>query len=383
MILFVKDAPPTTATNAKLQGRRDETESLARRELVLSAQSSPFLPDNVTKLAGETHEEFWQKHVCRGEKLAQACARDKDTAINFVIPIDSEFDGTMETEMETWGYKDYNGKSLYCELNNIASTLNSIGVDAVFRKKNTPNGQNECYHIEHNRADGKYEVDGKAYRTTGAYAHIGVNARDGVVSFMNVRSADTAAISNWQVAQPADAEMPRLRKISDITWAFWRRAHADGAGLSNINKFLVHDIINSQTIRLMQMALQRYEVPEGQERLKRIPKWPGLELGIETPGALAMLGSPNGLAVGYFLAQHKTQLGGNKHVHKVTIWKDDEGDEQMLFWVKDAPPPPVDDPWTTSDSKGLMDTFNKADNVVKRSVDGRNIIREHRILAKL
>jgi hypothetical protein len=32
------------------------------------------------------------------------------------------------------------------------------------------------------------------------------------------------------------------------------------------------------------------------------------------------LGSPNGLAVGYFLAQHKRQLGG-KYVSKINVFK--------------------------------------------------------------
>jgi hypothetical protein len=50
-----------------------------------------------------------------------------------------------------------------------------------------------------------------------------------------------------------------------------------------------------------------------------------------------MIGSPNGLAVGYFLAQHKHHLG-NKAVEKVTVFRADSGMmPYLLFWIKDAP----------------------------------------------
>lgn len=50
-----------------------------------------------------------------------------------------------------------------------------------------------------------------------------------------------------------------------------------------------------------------------------------------------MVGSPNGLAVGYFLAQHKHRLG-NKAVEKVTVFRPDRGGmPYLLFWVEDAP----------------------------------------------
>lgn len=91
-------------------------------------------------------------------------------------------------------------------------------------------------------------------------------------------------------------------------------------------------------------------------------------------------GSPNGVAAGYFLAQHKTQLGGNKYVYQVSVWKDRYGDEQMMFWVKDAPPPEDDGIKTPTPAK---DDANADGTVVKRSIEGRNLIREYIILAKL
>jgi hypothetical protein len=47
-------------------------------------------------------------------------------------------------------------------------------------------------------------------------------------------------------------------------------------------------------------------------------------------------GSPNGQAVGYFLAQHKHRLG-NKVVEKVTVFRPDKGQmPYLLFWIGDA-----------------------------------------------
>ena len=76
--------------------------------------------------------------------------------------------------------------------------------------------------------------------------------------------------------------------------------------------------------------------------------------------------------------QHKTQLGGNKYIYQVTLWMSSDGDVQMMFWVKDAPPPQAV-PQGQSVRKGPMPVVK----VTKRSQDGKNIIREHRLLAKL
>lgn len=74
------------------------------------------------------------------------------------------------------------------------------------------------------------------------------------------------------------------------SWAFWKREHKDGKGLDNINKFLVHDIINRDTEKLIMQALSSYKVPEGGQRYKFVPKWPGLVFGIESDEGKAMLG---------------------------------------------------------------------------------------------
>jgi hypothetical protein len=92
-------------------------------------------------------------------------------------------------------------------------------------------------------------------------------------------------------------------------------------------------------------------------------------------------GSPNGLGAGYFLVQHKRQLGGNKIISKITIFEGDDagGYPQLLFWVADAPGPPE----APKASMGSETGVAVEKNVVERSRDGKNIVREHVFTARL
>lgn len=169
MILHVKEAPTPSPDNAGTTKKREQSDNLAGQDL-LAGEPSPDVsePSSVSVLAGD--DSSWQRYVCRGEKLTQASMRNKDSAADFANPIDSEWDGTLEAELKLWGYTDYQGKSMYCELDNIADSLNQIGIDAKFKKNN--NGQNECFYIRHRRTgetdpkDQVYQVGDKTYRVS-------------------------------------------------------------------------------------------------------------------------------------------------------------------------------------------------------------------------
>ena len=87
--------------------------------------------------------------------------------------------------------------------------------------------------------------------------------------------------------------------------------------------------------------------------------------------------------MGYFLAQHKHQLGGDKYVSKMTVFEDEnEGNPHatILFWIDDVPSPPPelpgpgappgDHPMDTS--PGMVQS-----KVVRRRDHGRSITRKH------
>jgi hypothetical protein len=80
-------------------------------------------------------------------------------------------------------------------------------------------------------------------------------------------------------------------------------------------------------------------------------------------------GSPVGRWAGYFLMQHKTQLGGNKFISKVRVFKPDTSSLPYMLFYAD----------------GIAASGEQGDEVrvTKRSDDGKNILREHVLHVKI
>ena len=86
-------------------------------------------------------------------------------------------------------------------------------------------------------------------------------------------------------------------------------------------------------------------------------------------------GSPNGLGAGYFLLQHKRQLGGAKFIWKIKIFKVDDFDAEdpnIIFYVDPnvAPVPLEEDSLAESE-------------IWKRNTARTELLRRHVIKAKL
>jgi hypothetical protein len=110
-----------------------------------------------------------------------------------------------------------------------------------------------------------------------------------------------------------------------------------------------------------------------------------------------LIGSPNGQAAGYFLAQHKHRFGKSKTVEKVTVFRADKGMmPYLLFWVIDAPAVALDGEFETEERDDgrapranetevmtRNDLYEAEHRTVTRSADGKNMLREHVIHAKL
>lgn len=105
------------------------------------------------------------------------------------------------------------------------------------------------------------------------------------------------------------------------------------------------------------------------------------------------------MAGGYFLVQHRQQLG-RKHIWKVRVWESGDGvwaNPNILFYITDR------NPWEGSDSQQQleqqMDEINIAYTQRRRrkrglaadgeagightSQDGKSVVREHIMLARL
>jgi hypothetical protein len=143
------------------------------------------------------------------------------------------------------------------------------------------------------------------YRITNAEHTIGVNAQAGAIYAMQLFSAAKAARRLWKRA-PAAEELPAICSVSDIAWAFWNRVHADGGeGLNNVRYMFVTMIINKETNQHVKRALSTLSPPK-----EEVEGWPGHEFSMDSDAGKALLGSPVGRWAGYFLMQHKRQLGG-------------------------------------------------------------------------
>jgi hypothetical protein len=215
---------------------------------------------------------------------------------------------------------------------------------------------------------------GTEFRETGAEHTVGVNSVGGAVFAMDIKSPAKAARSLWGRA-PKTEELPHIRSFSDISWAFWNRA-AGGGNIQNIKYFFVTTIINTETNRHIRKALKTLTPPK-----QETEGWPGVAFGMDTDAGKALLGSPVGKWAGYFLMQHKRQLGGNKFIEKVRVFKSEKpGSLAYLLFYVDGPVLEAE----RRSSPALLDSDLSGEvRVVARSDDGKNIVREHVFHVKL
>ncbi|KAH4262798.1 hypothetical protein HBH70_112040 [Parastagonospora nodorum] len=261
----------------------------------------------------------------------------------------SPWDGS---ELGKWGYsRDTQDE----ERNECTCNFARYGMRPAFRDLNIDmrpvehGGPNHCFSVQHQAGpsikklpdgtwpemkDQWYEVNGVWYRETGGFARIGINVVSGIIYFLARSSPEVAAEAYWDVDEvPSDA-LPKLRSSSDLTWASWNQIAGGTNNLQNIKYFIAMQITNDETLEIVPRALKAMGVSDGQAKL-----WPGTGFTVgaenetEKEAADALIGCPNGLAAGYFLLQHKRQLGGAKYIWKVVVFKSDPGELQLLFYV--------------------------------------------------
>lgn len=103
-----------------------------------------------------------------------------------------------------------------------------------------------------------------------------------------------------------------------------------------------------------------------------------------------MIGSPKGLAAGYFLLQHKRQLG-IKNIWNVVVFRNDgqsSRDINLMFYGDPNPSPEEEvpevpeGPGDNKDNHATAAQHNIQSSVVKRSADGMSFVRERVFQAK-
>ncbi|CAI9635688.1 unnamed protein product [Alternaria burnsii] len=384
---------------------------LATSALAFAVEST--LPSSITSagrhltLANDNHfngtvkttgDDSWTLSVARGTKLLQGMkASDAEAAALYTLGASAEsaFDGDLINKLREWGYNDATdalAKQADPECNFDSSKghmLKKAFSDlAISTKPKSQGGPNQCFLIEHYdspavkkgddgkmplRGDQRYEVCDKEYRVTGAEHTIGVNAEAGVVYAINLSSAAKAARRLWKRAALTD-ELPAIRSVSDIAWAFWNRVHSDVESLQNIRYLFVTMIINKETNQHITRALGTLNPPK-----EDVEVWPGHDFDMETDAGKALLGSPVGRWAGYFLMQHKRQLGGSKWISKVRVFKSEkEGSWPYFLFYVDSPPAPG----VMVDKSRVAGSYDRP-RIVRRSEDGSHVVREHVMRTKI
>ncbi|KAF2028876.1 hypothetical protein EK21DRAFT_101493 [Setomelanomma holmii] len=215
----------------------------------------------------------------------------------------------------------------------------------------TNRGDNECYRVEHwdpeKKENGQqvplikhwYTADGAQYRATGGFYEFGINQKGRAIFGLYLDSPETGGKQNWYGNTRAydRALLPRLRSLSEVLWGFWVR---DNPHVQIIRYFFMLGISNEATNQIIASCLNKM--------VKELRDWPGVSLGADTDDGHALLGSPNGAVFAYFLMQHKAQLG-HKTITRITVVRPENDDENdfvdasLIFHVKTAPDPPLDD----------------------------------------
>ncbi|KAL8789484.1 MAG: hypothetical protein Q9213_001097 [Squamulea squamosa] len=129
-------------------------------------------------------------------------------------------------------------------------------------------------------------------------------------------------------AAEVNKQIPPLNRQSDVIWAVWKTV----AKFPNDLRYIGRDsIINDDTRGIMNDVFEKGPT-------KKPVTWPGLTFEIDTEEAQALLGTPNGLATAYILADRAKELG--KRSLSVTIWAsyvDPPNQGYRMLWDMEPP----------------------------------------------
>ncbi|KAI4929772.1 hypothetical protein J4E86_011714 [Alternaria arbusti] len=317
--------------------------------------AAEFDPEDIADAAEWTAAyEKGTRLVCRLEANDEAAGRLWQDTRDPPSARSQWADVTLQEELGLWGWRTGKYEQvLHCDfsddkepqhVNHFGTMFASLGVNDQPREKG---GDNQCYNIEHYDADVEddlmdeddemqqyYFVDDEEYRCTGAHVRFGINQRGGMIIGQSLSSPRFEAAANWGF-EPRETELPQLQRVSDIMMAYWMRDNPDP---KNLKYYLVCNILNEQTVRLINAVLKN-------KGLDKIPFWPGVVAGMWEEEGPALLGSPLGGSLAFLLAQHKAELS-IKHVTEIVIFRDNwEGSTpyvQLLFRIKDVPDPAPD-----------------------------------------
>jgi hypothetical protein len=140
---------------------------------------------------------------------------------------------------------------------------------------------------------------------------------------MSVPRGFISAEDNKSPKPNKKAAAPDLYKLSDVYFLEWQKQAGSSRRIKHLKYFLRFHIVNTDTKRIISQATGN-----------NVKVWPGDMFGIETDEGKALLATPNGIGVAYFLINHKPELGV-KTVERVQVWRQEDDPEwfNMLFYI--------------------------------------------------
>ncbi|KAH7067457.1 hypothetical protein BKA63DRAFT_582343 [Paraphoma chrysanthemicola] len=242
----------------------------------------------------------------------------------FTPPLESAHSRFFDiNDLRRWGYVTrVLRRDPKCDMGN---GKDAFGLETYFNARGISTAKDDwkCKRITHGNVN--QNLDEQTYpdprdptrqlRMTGARYHIAMNSRDGVI--VVAKQYSPAHQSQYRRPPVPVEEYPELRSSSDVIWLAWKAKHDQGAKL---NLIITWTVTNGRTQRILARAIDpQLEAPDSQRALKSYP-WVGWTA--ESTSGKAMLGSPNGSGIGYFLAQHKPELG-NRRVKRIEAFAAD------------------------------------------------------------
>ncbi|KAJ4312391.1 hypothetical protein N0V94_007458 [Neodidymelliopsis sp. IMI 364377] len=324
-------------------------------------------PQRFVRRAGydiDTYEDFmgiepldddsWEKLKCKGENLMKAMQVSDAEAGKYWNPLlpSAESQWTDFSDLEGWYWHQVTSyeSTMVNFLDDtpeepgfgIENALNGLGLPK--QPSNDPNTGIQIIYIAHadyslaNKPkddptykgidDQTYKVGSTTYRATAGYYKFGINTSTGAIFAIDRQAPQTTGIK-YRTPPIAREGLPSLQRYSDVAWLFWAK-HA--ASTKKLKYFLSLAISNEETQRAVRRALQSVKAD--------YCPWPGTTFSVDSEAGRALLGSPNGRAHGYFLAQHKPQLGGNMYISKIQVFHGDTEPlvPNMVLYVEQPKP---------------------------------------------
>ncbi|KAF2736416.1 hypothetical protein EJ04DRAFT_562469 [Polyplosphaeria fusca] len=268
-----------------------------------------------------TDEDLFQDCACKGDrflkmmkltdaKAGQLMPKPMDSIeSSFLDYADLKKWGWDWVPFDTWDFKSYD----------IVEALKGLGLDP---KKTSDGGRFFGQHYEHDL--GEVEINGKKYPPThGMYITL-FDKEDGFILGLSKYSPSHMG----PLQHPPVNVFPDLQRWSDIAFLQWQQLMGNNVG--NVKYIMSWSIDNPACKTVMKKAFEKTGAV--------LAPWPGVTYGMDSEEGKALLGCPNGVGIGWFLVQHKKQLG-NTIVEKIVVFQDGTKEKKpgFIYFIKDEP----------------------------------------------